>query len=84
MLGATRPEPDPNFALGVPDAVEAAVRTGRLGEMSAHLARFEQWVAAVPTRARTALLARCHALVDDADGDRHYAEAVALGDIVAL
>ena len=83
MLGATRPESDPNFALGVPDAVEAAVRTGRLGEMSAHLARFEQWVAAVPTRARIALLARCHALVDDADGDRHYAEAVALGDALS-
>ncbi len=78
MLAVARPESDPNFALGVPDAVEAAARTDRLGDVAEHLERFESWVLAVPTPARMALLARCRALVDDAAGERHFDEAVKL------
>ena len=78
MLAATRPESDPNFALGVPNAVEAAVRTDRLGEVTEQLERFEGWALAAPTDARRALVARCRALVDDADAERHFCQAVNL------
>ncbi len=78
MLAATRPESDPNFALGVPDAVEAAVRTDRVGEVTEHRERFERWVQAVPTPARSSLLARCRALLDEDGAEEHYAEAVRL------
>ena len=78
MLAATRPESDPNFALGVPDAVEAAVRTDRVDEVTEPFKRFERWVRAVPTPARRSLLARCHALLDEAEGEPHFAEAVRL------
>ena len=71
------------FVLGVPDAVEAAVRADRLSDVSVHLDRFENWVQQFPNPARLALLARCRALVDDGDAERHFLQAVELADALS-
>jgi DNA-binding CsgD family transcriptional regulator len=78
MLAATRPETDPAFAIGVTNAVEAAVRTDRLKEVAEHLERFEAWALAARTDARRALVARCRALIEDADPEQHFCEALTL------
>jgi class 3 adenylate cyclase/DNA-binding CsgD family transcriptional regulator len=70
----------PLVVFGLPDAVEAAARSGRLDEIGAHLDRYASWVEQVPSPARRSLLARCRALADDARAERHFEEAVALGD----
>ena len=62
--------------LALPDAVEAAVRAHREGEVAAHLDRFRVWVQRFPNPARLALLARCLALVQEADAEPHYAQAI--------
>ena len=64
--------------LGVPDAVEAAVRADRVDEVRIYLDRLRAWVEAFPNPARVALLARCLALVDDADAERHFSRAIEL------
>ena len=83
VVCAVRPESNPLFVLGVPDAVEAAVRADRLRDVSVHLDRFENWVQSVPNPARLALLARCRALVDDGDAERHFLQAVELTDALS-
>lgn len=76
-------ESDPVVVLGVPDAVEAARRAQRLDAVTNHLDRFQKWVERLPNRARLALLARCRALVDEADAERHYGQAIELADALS-
>lgn len=63
--------------LAIPDAVEAGVRAGRTEEAFPRLEAFRGWVAAVPTQARRALLARCAALVGARDAEEAFGEAIA-------
>ncbi len=81
VISTVRPESNPLFVLGLPDAVEAAVRADRLDEVSPHLDRFNAWATAFPNRARLALLARCLALVEGAE--RHFGQAVELADALS-
>ena len=82
-IDAVRPESNPLVVLGVPDAVEAAVRAQRLGEVADHLDRFQKWVERFPNPARLALLERCLALVEERAAERHYTHAVELGDALS-
>lgn len=84
VVATVRPEANPLFVLGVPDAVEAAARADRLSDVSAHLDRYRAWVERCPTRGRLALLARCRALVDDPAGEHHFAQALADGDALSV
>jgi DNA-binding CsgD family transcriptional regulator len=61
---------------GVPDAAEAAVRAHRQDDVSSHLDHYKEWVERYPNRARKALLARCRALAEESDAERHYTEAI--------
>ena len=79
-INTVRPESNPSVVLGVPDAAEAALRAQRLDDVRSHFDHFERWVERYPNRARLALLARCRALVEGSDADRHYAEAIELAD----
>ncbi len=86
LLGSVldmRPESDYVFVLGVPDAVEAASRSQRLDEVASHLDRYRQCFAPTSNRARLALLARCEALVDGVDAERHFRDAVELSDALS-
>ena len=83
VISTVRPESNPLFVLGVPDAVEAAVRADRVDEVSSHLDRFKDWATAFPNRARLALVARCLALVDGAAADRHFEQALELADALS-
>jgi len=78
-ISTVRPESHPLVVLGVPDAVEAAVRADRFGDLAARLRLYEDWVRSFPNDARLALLARCRAVVDDAEAEPHYARAIELG-----
>ncbi|MEU1502722.1 AAA family ATPase [Streptomyces sp. NPDC005732] len=62
----------------MPDAVEALARAGRSEEATELTGAFAAWVDAAPTDARRALLARCRALLDDAEAQEHYENALAL------
>jgi DNA-binding NarL/FixJ family response regulator len=76
-VGAPGFNPVVGFA-AMPDAIEAAVRSG-LREEAEHLTHaFATWVGTAPTDARRALLARCRALLDDGSAQEHYENAVAL------
>jgi DNA-binding CsgD family transcriptional regulator len=79
MLALTdpgRPDFNPVVALpALPDAVEAAIRAGRQEEASQRLEMMHGWVAAAPTKARRALVARCEALLEDRDPDAAFEEA---------
>ncbi len=66
------------------DAVEAAVRTDRVEAVAEHLERFETWALASPADASRALVARCRALVDDDDADRHFCAAVSLAPALSV
>ena len=77
------PESSPMLVYGVPDALEAARRAERSEEMAEHLARYAAWVESFPNPARRALLARCRALVDEADAEHQFAEAIGLIDALA-
>ena len=79
-VATVRPESHPLVVLGMADAVEAAARADRLGDISVRLHRYEEWVRAFPNRARLALLARCRAMVDDAKAAPHHAQAIELAD----
>ena len=57
-VATVRPESHPLVVLGMPDAVEAGVRADRIGDVSASLRRYEEWVRAFPNRPRLALVAR--------------------------
>ena len=82
-ISTVRPESHPLVVLGVPDAVEAAVRADRLGDVAARLDLYQDWVRSFPNDARVALLARCRALVDDAGAEPHYGQAIELGDALS-
>ena len=82
-LDAVRPQSNPWVVLGVPDAVEAAVRVDRLEEVIDHFDHFKDWVERFPNRARLALLARCRALVDASNAEPDYAQAVELSDALS-
>ena len=73
----------PLVVLSVPDAVESAVRCGRLGDMAGHLDRFRTWAKRYPNPARLALLARCEALVDESAAEQHFTRALELADSVS-
>ena len=79
-VATVRPESHPLVVLGMADAVEAAARADRLGDISVRLHRYEKWVRAFPNRARLALLARCRAMVNDAKAEPHHAQAIELAD----
>ncbi len=83
-LATVRPESHPLVVLGMPDAVEAAVRADRLSEVSERFRRYEEWVRAFPNRGRLALLARCRAMVDDPHAEPHYMDAIDHGDALPL
>jgi DNA-binding CsgD family transcriptional regulator len=76
VIESVRPESHPLFVLALPDAVEAAVRAHRQREVAEHLARFHEWAQRFPNPARLALLARCLALVDDADAEPQFEQAI--------
>lgn len=48
VVSAVRPESNPMFTFGLPDAVEAAVRADRFDEIAVHLNRFRTWAPAPP------------------------------------
>ncbi len=80
VIEAARPEAHQLFTFGVPDAVEAAVRSDRRGAVTPGFARFETWVQASPNPTRLALLARCRALLAESEdaAEHHFAESVNL------
>ena len=82
-IALVRPQSNPMLVCGVPDAMEAAARAERSEEMAEHLARYAAWVESFPNPARRALLARCRALVDEADAEHQFAEAIGLVDALA-
>ena len=69
--------------LGLPDAVEAAVRADRVDAVADHLDRFNNWVRRSPTPVRLALLARCLALVEEFDADQQFTRAIELGSALS-
>jgi DNA-binding CsgD family transcriptional regulator len=79
VVSSVRPESNPMFMFGLPDAVEAAVHADRLVEVADHLDRFKTWVERFPNPARLALLARCLALVDESDAELQFTRAIELG-----
>ena len=82
-ITAARYESHPLFMLALPDAVEAAARADRVGDVAAPLARLQSWVERFPRPGRVALLARCCALVDESEAGRHFAQAIELADAVS-
>ena len=78
VIATVRPESHPLFVLALPDAVEAAVRAHRRREVAEHLDRFREWAQRFPNSGRLSLLARCLALVEEADAERHFARAIEL------
>ena len=82
-ISNVRPESNPVFMLGLPDAVEAAVRADRVDAVADHLDRFKNWVQRSPTPVRLALLARCLALVEESDADQQFAQAIELGSALS-
>jgi DNA-binding CsgD family transcriptional regulator len=83
VVSTVRPESNPLFVLGLPDAVEAAVRADRLDDVLGDFERFEAWVTEFPTPARVALLARCRALVDESAAERNFEQAVGLAEALS-
>ncbi len=63
----------------IPDAAETAMRAGRPQEASQRLDIIRSWVAAAPTPARRALLARSEALLGQRDPDEAFGEAITTG-----
>jgi len=66
----------------LPDAVEAAVRAGRQQEASQRLELVRGWVAAAPTEARRALLARSEAVFGERDPDEAFGEAITRASVL--
>jgi DNA-binding CsgD family transcriptional regulator len=79
-VGAARAESNPLVVLGVPDAIEAARHAQRIDEVRAYFHRYRSWVKRFPNPARLSLLARCRALIDEADTEADFAEAVDRAD----
>ena len=80
LLAVTDPrQPGANPMVAVPafpDAVEAAARCGRAGELGEQFAAFEGWALALPTGAHLALLARCQALLGKRSPEEAFGEAI--------
>jgi len=80
ITSSGHPHHNPLIALEVmPDAVEAGVRAGRREQAAARLQSLRGRVAAAPTAARRALLARCEALLGERNPEEAFGEAIALG-----
>jgi DNA-binding CsgD family transcriptional regulator len=80
ITSSDHPDHNPLIALEVmPDAVEAGIRVGLREQAAARLDRLRSLVAAAPTAARRALLARCEALLGERDPEEAFGEAIALG-----
>jgi DNA-binding CsgD family transcriptional regulator len=78
LTNPDRPESNPIIALAViPDLLEAAVRSGRLGDLDDQLDRYAQWAERAPVAPRLALLARCRALVGDGNEREQFTAALA-------
>jgi DNA-binding CsgD family transcriptional regulator len=73
----------PHRVLGLPDLVEAAVRSHQLEEAADHLARFQEWVEQFPTPARLALLARCQALTVESEAEPHFLRSIELAETLS-
>ena len=80
VVSAARPEENPVFVLGLPDAVEAAVRADRLPDIAAQLQRYHNWARRRPTPARGALDARCQALAASSNAERYFRQAIDLSN----
>jgi DNA-binding CsgD family transcriptional regulator len=80
LLALTAPgRPDVNWLIALqamPDAVEAGIRAGRPEEAAQRLETIRAVVAAAPTQARQALLARCEGLLGERDADEAFREAI--------
>jgi DNA-binding CsgD family transcriptional regulator len=64
-----------------PDLIEAAVRSGKIGQARQQAAKFEAWAAQAGHQWANAVAQRCRGLVTDGDtADEHYREAVRLHD----
>jgi DNA-binding CsgD family transcriptional regulator len=84
LTDTSRPDFNPVVVLPMlPDAVEAAIRAGRPEEASQRLEMLRGWVAAAPTKARRALVARCEALLEDRDPDEAFEEATRYASAVS-
>lgn len=80
ITSADHPHHNPLIALEVmPDAVEAGVRASRPEQAAARLHSLRGRVAAAPTTARRALLARCEALLEERNPEDGFGEAIELG-----
>jgi DNA-binding CsgD family transcriptional regulator len=80
ITSSDHPHHNPLIALEVmPDAVEAGVRAGLHEQAAVRLQSLRGRVAAAPTAARQALLARCEALVGQHDPEEAFGGAIALG-----
>src|SRR5215469_16655668 len=80
ITSSDNPHHNPLIALEVmPDAVEACVRVGRREQAAARLQSLRERVAAAPTVARRALLARCEALLEERSPEEAFGEAIARG-----
>ncbi|MGN6172030.1 MAG: ATP-binding protein [Streptosporangiaceae bacterium] len=80
ITSSDHPDHNPLIALEVmPDAVEAGVRVGLRQQAAARLEHLRELVAAAPTAARRALLARCEALLGARDPEEAFGEAITLG-----
>jgi DNA-binding CsgD family transcriptional regulator len=84
MVSTARLESNPvRFAFGVPDAVEAAVRTDRTDEVIRELDDFRDWVRSSEHPIGLALLARCEALLEPGDAEPCWQRAAELADVLA-
>jgi ATP/maltotriose-dependent transcriptional regulator MalT len=73
-----RAESNPLTALwSIPDLIEAAARSERLGETSDRLDAYTDWVETSPSPARLSLLARCRALAGEGDAGEQFEAALA-------
>jgi DNA-binding CsgD family transcriptional regulator len=65
-----RPESNALFGLwSVPDLIEAAARSGRLGEAADRIARYTEWAQGSSSPTRQAVFARCQALLSSEKGE---------------
>ena len=77
LSGPDRPQAHTFIALmSTPDLIEAAARSGRLGETVDRFERYTNWVMQSPTPARLALLARCRALTGEGEEREQFDKAL--------
>lgn len=78
MISTAQPGSHPLFLYGLPDTVETAARADRLGEVSAHVDRYREWVEQYGSPEALALLARCRGLIDESAAEEHFVRAIEL------